>query len=452
VVNEGSPPDSKHGALTALGFLCQDLSDNETTDCISDEQANSVLTAVIHGLRAEETSMDIKLAAAEALDNAIEFAHDIFTKDQERNFVMQQVCQATEVADVRVRKKAMDCLVTIAYYHYDKLPAYIEAISQITIKAIKQDEQEVGTTALELWSTITEEELDIMEEIEMSGQSERPMLNITVQAVSFFVPVLLECLTKQTGQEDDDDWTVYKAAGVCLELVARCAKDDCVDLIMTFVNSNVRSDNWVLQDAATLAFGALLDGPSEEKLRQWVDQATKVFIEALDTPQSRVELRDTTAWAIAKILENHPTSVSQDQYRRLLEVLLKALSAEPRVAVHVCFALEQLTHHIESMGEDGEESSTNALSGVMAPLLQALVKAADRPDASELTPTGQDLMSCAYDALDVLVKGAAPDCAPLMIQLCPVITGKLQATFQAAPGGDRESHRWPICRTNALVY
>lgn len=236
--------NSRLGALTALGFICQDLSDIDQTECI-EAQSNDVLTAVIQGLRKEETNMEIKYAAAQALNHAIEFAQAIFEKDTERNYVMSQVCDATQAPDERVRKESMDVLASIAYYYYPKLPAYIEAISQIAIKAIKQDEQDVGTTALEIWSTIIEEELRIQEEIEETGQSSQPLLNITVQAVSFFVPVLLECLTKQTGDEDEDEWTVFKAAGVCLELVSRCAMDECVDLVMTFVNANVRSENWV---------------------------------------------------------------------------------------------------------------------------------------------------------------------------------------------------------------
>lgn len=172
-----------------------------------------------------------------------------------------------------------------------------------------------------------------------------------------------------------------------------------VEIVMTFVNANVTNANWIFQDAATLAFGALLDGPSEEKLRPWVDQATRVFLSTLINEQARVEVRDTTAWAIAKILENHPGLVAQDVFPQLLEALIKCLKCEPRVAVHVCFALEKLAKHIEELSAD-EASNSNQLSQVMGPLLQALVGAADRPDASETTGSGHDLMTCAYDALD----------------------------------------------------
>jgi importin subunit beta-1 len=418
--------NARHGALVTLGFVCQDISEIGS-ECL-EAQANDVLTAVIHGLRKEEPSMDIKFVAAQALNNALEFAHDIFQRAEERNYIMTQVCEATQAADQRVRKESMECLCTIAYHYYGHMMAYMQAISQLTLKAIKEDEQEVGTTALEFWSTIVEEELGIQDELEESGTSEQELLNITVQAVPHFVPVLLECLTKQTGDEDDDEWTVYKAAGVCLELVSQCAKDSVVEIVMTFVNANVTNANWIFQDAATLAFGALLDGPSEEKLRPWVDQATRVFLATLINEQARVEVRDTTAWAIAKILENHPGLVAQDVFPQLLEALIKCLKCEPRVAVHVCFALEKLAKHIEELSAD-EASNSNQLSGVMAPLMQALVVAADRPDASETTGSGHDLMTCAYDALDVLVQGSAADCAPLMVQLCPVIVKKLQSTF-----------------------
>jgi importin subunit beta-1 len=417
--------NARHGALVAIGYICQDLSE---LDQSLDGQANDILTAVIQGLQ-EEQNMDIKYVSAQALNNALEFASENFEKDNERNYIMEQLCNATQTSDVRVRKEAMDCLGTVAYHYYGRLPQYIEKISQITIKAIKGDEQDVGTAALEFWSTVLEEEEDLMEE-EAEG-----LLNISVQAAPFFVPVLLECLTKQTGDEDDDEWTVYKAAGVCLELMARCARDAVVTMVMDFVNANVTSQNWIQQDAATLAFGALLQGPSAQSLQPWVNQATQAFLKTLVNSGARVEVRDTSAWAVARILENHPSLVDQSVFPDLLHTLLKCLEAEPRVAVHICYALEQLTQHIESLSQ-GEVSTTNQLSGVMAPLLTGLVQAADRPDASEVTQTGHDLMTCAYDALDVLVKGSAPDCAPLMAQLLPVIMRKLQLTFNATANGE----------------
>ena len=200
----------------------QEISEAES-DCL-EGQANDILTAVIQGMRKEEPENEIRYAAVQALNNAIEFASSNFERDQERDYIMTQLCECTQCPDKRVRGEAMDCLAMVAYHYYRFLPNYVQAISQLSLKAIKEDEEEVATMAMEFWSTIVDEELGLQMAIEDGEEEEKALLNITKQATPFFVPVLLECLTKQTEDDDEDTWTVAKAAAVCLSLFAQCAK------------------------------------------------------------------------------------------------------------------------------------------------------------------------------------------------------------------------------------
>jgi hypothetical protein len=52
-------------------------------------QVNMILTAVVQGMRKEEASPDVRLAATRALSNAVEFAAHNFDNESERNFIMQ---------------------------------------------------------------------------------------------------------------------------------------------------------------------------------------------------------------------------------------------------------------------------------------------------------------------------------------------------------------------------
>ena len=91
-------PIARQSTLEALGYSCEELNaiglDQGTVD--------SILTAVVQGIRKEEADNDVRLAATTALLNALTFAQANFQKDAERNYIMQVTCEATQCADVRV--------------------------------------------------------------------------------------------------------------------------------------------------------------------------------------------------------------------------------------------------------------------------------------------------------------------------------------------------------------
>jgi hypothetical protein len=47
------------------------------------------------GMRKEEAEVDVRHAATVALQNALTFAHNNFSNDNERNYVMQIICEGT---------------------------------------------------------------------------------------------------------------------------------------------------------------------------------------------------------------------------------------------------------------------------------------------------------------------------------------------------------------------
>ena len=97
-----------------------------------------------------------------------------------------------------------------------------------------------------------------------------------IAAVPHLTPILLQQLTKQEEGQDQDDtaWNVSMAAGTCLGLMARTAKDNIVQHVMPFVTENISKgmdgggspEDWHYREAATFAFGSILEGPSPQAL------------------------------------------------------------------------------------------------------------------------------------------------------------------------------------------
>lgn len=78
----------RQATLEALGYICEEMGALET-EVLAPEQINMILTAVVAGMRPEEPSPDVRLAATTALQNAIEFAQLNMENEQERNYLMQ---------------------------------------------------------------------------------------------------------------------------------------------------------------------------------------------------------------------------------------------------------------------------------------------------------------------------------------------------------------------------
>jgi len=164
LTNMGQPNNSlKQATLQALGYICEEMGKLEE-DILDQQQINNVLTAVAQGMRPDEADSSVRLAATVALYNALEFAHSNFDNADERNYIMQCICEGAISPETRLQEAAFECLVKVAGSYYEKLPMYIQDIFKLSHRAITQgDEEDVAKQAIEFWCTVAEEEIEAQE-------------------------------------------------------------------------------------------------------------------------------------------------------------------------------------------------------------------------------------------------------------------------------------------------
>ncbi|KAL2621419.1 hypothetical protein R1flu_001624 [Riccia fluitans] len=433
--NVEQPTHLKQATLETLGYVCEEVS----ADVLAQEQVNSILTAVVQGMNATETSNDLRLAATRALYNALDFAQTNFENNMERDYIMRVVCEATLSPDSRIRQAAFECLVSISSTYYDKLSVhYMQDIFTITSKAVKEDEESVALQAIEFWSSICDEEIEIQDEYsgDFSGDSEVPYFRFIKQALPALVPMLLETLTKQEEDQDQEEgaWNLAMAGGTCLGLVARTVGDDIVPLVMPYVQENVSKPEWRYREAATYAFGSILEGPSLEQLTPLVNVALNFMLNAMKDENTHV--KDTTAWTLGRIFEflhgpnvDNPV-ITQANLPLILGVLLESIKDVPNVAEKVCGAIYFLAQGYEEAG-----GTSSPLSPFFQGIVQALLATTVREDAAD-----SRLRASAYETLNEVVRCSTEDTAPIVMQLVPVIMQKLNATLemQILSSDDRE--------------
>jgi importin subunit beta-1 len=222
-----------------------------------------VLGGLVSNIVPEVTNPQVKLIALKGVLNLLRFCIKNFKIDTERRLLLAHIIASCSFPHMEVRVKAMQCLVEISREFYDYLTEHIEDIGKVTFTAMRLDESDVALQALEVWSSLCDEEISKRENaLEYKG--------FIKTAAPGLVNVLLENLSKKT-ESDDDDWNICVASGCCLNLVSQIVGDQITNTVIAYTSQNIISEDWKLRDGAIFAFGSILEGIPKDNVNTLVD-------------------------------------------------------------------------------------------------------------------------------------------------------------------------------------
>jgi importin subunit beta-1 len=407
----------KQSTLQTLGYICEEIDPQVIQD-----KSNQILTAVVQGMRADEKNNAVKLSAAKALDNALEFAKANFENQDERNYIMSVVFECTQSTDQKVKVAGFECLVKIASLYYAKLPQYMQQLFNVTLESIKSGAEPVALQAIEFWSTICDEELYLMEEIaddnEMGVTSTVVCHNFIKGAYKFVVPLLLECLTKQDEDADEDTWGVSMAGATCLNLVANVLQDEIIETVVPFVQKFLGSPDWHFKEAAVMAFGSILEGATSA-ITNLIREALPPLVGLMNDPNEHV--KDTAVWTVGRVCQLHPLAIRGEAYfNPILQALVVSMKDIPKVSANACWALSNVAEAFE----DEDTQPADKFLPYFLPVITALWGTVSRSDVSE-----DNLRAAGFEAINAWVKASSTDCVESVSQLVPEALNRLNNTF-----------------------
>ena len=416
--------DTKQSSFEALGYICEECGEH------LQQLSNMILNAINTGM-SDTANPDIRYAATSALANSLTFVENNMANEGERNAIMGMVFSAAQSTDERVRVAAFSCLVTMGSEYYKYLEPYMVQIFNLTGGAIGVEAEDVQLQAIEFWSTLADVEIEMKEQAEDQDKPEDfvdPSKQYVAAAIVHLVPPLLNCLTKQSEDVDDETWNPAMAAGTCLSLLSQAAGDRIVPVVLPFIQNNIASANWRQKEAATISFGCILDGPQAPMIAELVKQAFPVLLSNMRDSHDLV--KDTAAWTVGRICSLHPET-TQPFLEHLMTAFFHGLDDVPSVASNVCWAIHNLANALPYELNAG----TNAMSPFFQPLMERLLKATSRPDVDK-----HNLLSSAYEAINALISSAAKDTWLVVAQLIPVFNKQLESTLvsTALSPSDRE--------------
>ncbi|TCD60502.1 karyopherin beta [Steccherinum ochraceum] len=407
--------------LQAIGFICEGIKPEILT-----ARSNEILTAVIHGARKEEPSVDVQYAAITALLNSLEFVRENFEREGERNYIMQVVCEATQNPDSRVQVGAFECLVKIMTLYYEKMSFYMErALFGLTVMGMKHSEDTIALQAIEFWSTVCEIEAELAWELSEANEygevPENESKFFAKVALPEIVPVLLQLLTRQEEDADEEEWNVSMAAGTCLGLLATAVADTIVPAVIPFIEANIRAQDWHFREAAVMAFGSILDGPDPAVLTPLVNQALPILIDMMADPM--VNVKDTVSWTLGRICDLLVSTIKPDVHLHpLISACVNGLGDNPRIATNCCWALINLADQMAY--EDGSPTSPNPLTPFYEGIIKALLH------STETATNEGNFRTAAYQAITSYVSHTTPESIPVVQNTTVAIVERMEHLIQ----------------------
>ncbi|XAO21794.1 hypothetical protein I312_100550 [Cryptococcus bacillisporus CA1280] len=408
--------------LQAVGYICEVIRPD-----ILAAKSNEILTAVVQGARKEEPSHEVQHAAIQALYNSLEFIRDNFEREGERNYIMQVVCEATQSRSVPVQVGAFECLVQIMHLYYEKMDFYMErALFGLTIMGMKHAEEPVALQAIEFWSTVCEEEIELtaqaQDALQYGDHPEIESKGFAKAALNDILPVLLELLSQQNEDDDEDDWTKSMAAAACLQLLAQNIGDEIVGPVVPFVEAGITRQDWQHREAAVMAFGSILDGPDPMTLAPLVTQALGALISMMQSDPS-LQVRDTVAWTLSKITETMLEVIDPSVHlRNFITALVMGLNASPRTCNSCCAALNNLVMQISQPPELlTEEVQTTVMSEYYSGILKELMPIAERASNQS------NSRSAAVQTIATFLSFSANDTLPVVQEVAVAFIARQEA-------------------------
>ncbi|KIP03461.1 hypothetical protein PHLGIDRAFT_130117 [Phlebiopsis gigantea 11061_1 CR5-6] len=440
-MNEQANTPLRVATLQAIGYICESIKPE-----ILALRSNEILTAVIHGARKEEPTQEVQQAAITALFNSLEFVRDNFEREGERNYIMQVVCEATQNASVPVQVGAFECLVKIMTLYYEKMAFYMErALFGLTVMGMKHTEEAIALQAIEFWSTVCETETELAWEAaeaqEYGEVPENESKFFAKIALPEILPVLLQLLTHQEEDADEDEWNVSMAAGTCLGLLAQSVSDNIVPAVIPFIESNIRAQDWHLREAAVMAFGAILEGPDPAVVTPLVHQALPILIDMM--ADTNVHVRDTVAWTLGRICDVLITSIKPEVHLRpLVAALVHGLADNARIIGNCCWGLQSLADQLGSQEDDGTQTS------LMSPFVDGVVQALLR--TTETASNEGNYRTSAYEAITSYVSHASPDTISVVQNIAVTILHRMEQllAMQSQILGVDDRNNWNDLQSN----
>lgn len=196
-------------------------------------------------------------------------------------------------SDPDVKLESFQCLIDIGKLFYSLMNEdYMNAIINLTSKAMACDDPNIVVISCEFWNVIAEEEKEIIEYNDInkcSGANMKKIFNFVTKYLMTLLKGLTDILLKYEDEDTSDSGkSIHDAAFKCLMAINDITKDIGFDQLVQFVNMYILENDETKRIASIIVFSSMVETMPSEKMNDFVNKGFGKFLEYLNDKNLRV--------------------------------------------------------------------------------------------------------------------------------------------------------------------
>ncbi len=266
------------------------------------------------------------------------------------------------------------------------------------------DDESIAILSYEFWCSVGDIEIARLEVNKVGLNSKEYCNRAYNQLIEVIFQHLLTAGNKSLS-EDEDSWTLSKAASCLLSILSQCCEYQLIQEVINFIGTNISHTNAANKEAAILSFGAILDTRHRESMTNLVMNSIDTLVSFLSDQSSSSSLKITTAWVLEKIAELYGEEFINfmDAFDKLITTLINLFDkSKKRVVCHLCNTM----HFFAKALRPQEGQNSNIFSKHIKQLLSILLKLAFTPKSYDST---DNVAMAAFNAIGSIIENSPPD-------------------------------------------
>ena len=289
-----------------------------------------------------------------------------FTQKEEREGLFKLLLNSIKSENTNARQIAFEILCLTAELYAGLLQDQLEIIFDNVSKAAVVESSEIADVAVRFWISFL---TAVIRSQEQGGIEQTQEYDILKPFLSRIISLLLALLTKQSAElianPNTDTTEVTRTAAEALCLFCKTYKNDCVRIVLPYVEKHIENSDFRFREAALVSFGSCLEN-NEDFLLPYLKLALPTFVNYLKT-DNIVLVKDAVCWVLAGVYEFMPKIVldfareaesqrgnTYNHIEHVVPVLVDTLKRTDSLAKNVIDALTNLLKiHEAEMNKGG---------------------------------------------------------------------------------------------------
>ena len=284
-----------------------------------------------------------------------------FTQKDEREGLFKLLLSSIKSDNSSTRQISFEILCLTAELYAALLQDQLEIIFDNISKAAVVESSEIADVAVRFWISFV---AAVVRSQQQEGIDHTREYDILKPFLPRVVSLLLALLTKQSPELIADPNTetteVTRTAVEALCLFCKTYKNECVRIVLPYVEKHIENSDFRFREAALVSFGSCLEN-NEEFLLPYLKLALPTFVNYLKTDDI-ILVKDAVCWVLAGVYEFMPKIVLEpgnevvsqkvkpyNHIEHVVPVLVETLKTTESLAKNVIDALTNLLkiHEIE---------------------------------------------------------------------------------------------------------